>query len=1102
MTGRLVGPLPDPERSRAVLIGTAQYRHMPDLPAVANNLYALQRIITDTALFGLPSDHCAVILDAVTPGEVLAPVRQAARDAEDTLIVYFAGHGHQEEEDFHLYLGLHESHPDSPENSLAYPMLRSAVARTRARRRVIILDSCFSGLAMGAMAGADAVDPAAVLAGQAAVAGAYLMCSASRTALALAEPGETYTAFTGELVDVLNWGVDDGPEYITLDDAFRHVRSRLVAKSRPRPRKQALDDIGGLALVRNQRMARHRRAEPRRYEEDPRPLRLSERYELGTVLGRGGTAEVYVARDIRLGRAVAVKALRSDLARDPFFQNRFRREAQSAAALNHPAIVAIHDTGEDLVDGVSVPYIVMEYVDGRTLRDVLDAEHMLPPERALKLTRGILRALEHAHASGIVHCDIKPRNILVTRDDQIKVMDFGIARGVTDPASASAQGATVIGTAQYLSPEQALGEPVDARSDIYSTGCLLYELLTARPPFTGESPVAVAYRRVQEEPQPPSAHAPGLPPELDSVVMRALARTVDHRYPSAADMRDAVQRTLESLARRRQGGDVGATVSQEREQSRTRRTSATRTSSPGRPPSGTRRASAAGRTEQVVVGDLLLTVNWEDNSAVAPYRPGEHFTPPAKRTAAERVETEAGARPPALAGPPPPTLPLLGRDIERERLVRLLARGRTVWMTAGAGSGRTTLLDRVAEDCAGLAPDGVVRLTGFRRTADDLLYDLYHAVHNAPRYQPSRSDLLARVAEIGAVVVLDDLGFGGAALDELLRATPECAFLIAASPEVQQSSGFHLDESVLSGLDRGDSLHLLQVVVGRALAAEEVSWAEDILSASRGLPLPLVQAGALLRQGGLAGAAFGTSEEAVSEAGRSCGPTPLLVSRLSDVARATLRLALLLDGEVPHQAHLPALVGETHADAATGELVACGLISPVGSRYRLAAGVLDQLEDSGYAADAQADASNIVQHYVWWARHPSVSPDRVCHEADSVLAALDLAMRLPGHPGEGENNAAVQLARATAPAFASGLHWSAWQRALLGGVRASATAGADALQAYFRHELVILACCFGQPDLARTEWDAATALRRTPSDGGGDVADHRAFVPTTPMPTE
>ncbi|WP_129841436.1 Stk1 family PASTA domain-containing Ser/Thr kinase [Streptomyces sp. RFCAC02] len=283
------------------------------------------------------------------------------------------------------------------------------------------------------------------------------------------------------------------------------------------------------------------------------PRRLGGRYELGQVLGRGGMAEVYLAHDTRLGRTVAVKTLRVDLARDPTFQARFRREAQSAASLNHPAIVAVYDTGEDYVDGISIPYIVMEYVDGSTLRELLHSGRKLLPERSLEMCIGILQALEYSHRNGIVHRDIKPANVMLTRTGQVKVMDFGIARAMGDAGMTMTQTAAVIGTAQYLSPEQAKGETVDARSDLYSTGCLLYELLTVRPPFIGDSPVAVAYQHVREEPQPPSVFDPEITPDTDAIVLKALVKDPDYRYQSADEMRADIEAALD-------GRPVGAAV--------------------------------------------------------------------------------------------------------------------------------------------------------------------------------------------------------------------------------------------------------------------------------------------------------------------------------------------------------------------------------------------------------------------------------------------------------------------------------------------------------------------------------------------------------------
>ena len=280
------------------------------------------------------------------------------------------------------------------------------------------------------------------------------------------------------------------------------------------------------------------------------PIILGGRYQLEEVIGRGGMAEVWRARDRRLDRQVAVKRLRVDLATDQIFQARFQREAQSAAGLNHPNIVSVYDTGEkvDPTSGTMVPYIVMELVEGLTLRDLLRRGQPIQPEKAFEYTMGVLEALSFSHKNDIVHRDIKPANVMITPSGQVKVMDFGIARAVSDTAATMTQTAAVIGTAQYLSPEQARGEQVDARSDIYSAGCLLYELLTGRPPFIGDSPVSVAYQHVREMPVPPSQLDPEITPEMDAIVMKALAKRTEDRYQSAKAMRDDCWRLLNGQA--------------------------------------------------------------------------------------------------------------------------------------------------------------------------------------------------------------------------------------------------------------------------------------------------------------------------------------------------------------------------------------------------------------------------------------------------------------------------------------------------------------------------------------------------------------------------
>ncbi|ARF73705.1 serine/threonine protein kinase [Kitasatospora albolonga] len=283
------------------------------------------------------------------------------------------------------------------------------------------------------------------------------------------------------------------------------------------------------------------------------------RYQLRDLLGEGGMASVYLAYDSALDRQVAIKTLHTELGREQSFRERFRREAQAVAKLQHTNIVSVFDTGEDELGGALMPYIVMEYVEGQPLGSVLASDirqyGAMPADKALKVTADVLAALETSHEMGLVHRDIKPGNVMMTKRGVVKVMDFGIARAMQSGVTSMTQTGMVVGTPQYLSPEQALGRGVDARSDLYSVGIMLFQLLTGRLPFDADSPLAIAYAHVQEEPVAPSSINRSVTPAVDALVARALKKNPNERFPSAAAMRDEIARVLNAS-----GGQTGAPV--------------------------------------------------------------------------------------------------------------------------------------------------------------------------------------------------------------------------------------------------------------------------------------------------------------------------------------------------------------------------------------------------------------------------------------------------------------------------------------------------------------------------------------------------------------
>ncbi|MEV7597650.1 protein kinase [Kitasatospora sp. NPDC089797] len=328
------------------------------------------------------------------------------------------------------------------------------------------------------------------------------------------------------------------------------------------------------------------------------------RYRLTHRLGRGGMAEVFAAEDVRLGRTVAVKLLRGELAQDEVARVRFTREAHAVAALNHHSIVAVYDTGEEYVGDESTPYIVMELVEGRTVRELLVDEDAPPVDQALIIIAGVLEALAYSHRNGIVHRDIKPANVSITNAGAVKVMDFGIARALTGGATTMTQTGMVMGTPQYLSPEQALGKAVDHRSDLYAAGCMLYELLTLRPPFTGDTPLSVVYQHVQDPPVPPSQANSRVPLGLDPLVLRSLAKNPDDRFQDADEFRAHVQHALREMHGAAGAGWVGTAA--------------------GMP--GDTGATQVLRPDQAAATQAFGAVGAGDQTSVMPY-PGAAHTP-------------------------------------------------------------------------------------------------------------------------------------------------------------------------------------------------------------------------------------------------------------------------------------------------------------------------------------------------------------------------------------------------------------------------------------------------------------------------------------------
>ncbi|MFF0412854.1 ATP-binding protein [Kitasatospora sp. NPDC004745] len=528
-----------------------------------------------------------------------------------------------------------------------------------------------------------------------------------------------------------------------------------------------------------------------------------------------------------------------------------------------------------------------------------------------------------------------------------------------------------------------------------------------------------------------------------------------------------------------------------------------------------RQEAVRTRGGELVSGGLLVGVGAPDGSEFRPCP--EEWRPRPRRI--ERSEPARGpvggvgrAVGPLALGTGPADLPLLDREADIAELLGLLAEGRSIRLVGQAGSGRSALLSAVAEAAADLAPGGVVQLCGHRRTPADLLQDLFAATHHAPGFRPDPGQSAAHLAEVRAIVVVDDAEQSAAELEELLAAAPGCAFLVCVAPgSAALPIGSRLQDHLVAGLSRAACLALSARQAGRPLDVAEKAWAVDLWFESEGLPLRFVQAAALLRQRDVSVDAlvaaeedrmgvFGAVEEPVHDpdpavrenelrrtvplpsVAETASPAVRLAEGLSEPAQAVLRLAVALGGECPTAPHLPALIDVGQAESALAELVDAGLAVSIGGHHRLTAGVLELLAPHWPARGCLDGAA---QHFAWWVGHSSVSLEQVAAEAEVLIGVL-LADREAGR-----HEAVVRLARAAAPALALSLRWGAWERVLELGLEAARRSGSATDQAWFHHESGVHAFCVREPSRAMAELETALTLRATAGEQRGVAAARR-----------
>ncbi|WAZ19548.1 protein kinase [Streptomyces cinnabarinus] len=969
----------------ALLIATGQYdsADLRRLRSPGRDVEGLAEVLADP---GIGDFRVETVVDA-RHHEVKRAIERFFRDRSrsDVLLLHISCHGIKDD-DGDLYFAARDTDRNLLGSSaVEAAFLHAQMRRCRALSIVLLLDCCYSGAFLPGTKGDTGVHLKDALDGH----GRAVLTATNRTEYAwegshLSELEPEPSRFTGAVIDGLRSGEADGNHdgWVSHTDLYEYVCEHMHAAGlRQRPLLWA--EVQFRVVIARARV-----------ELAPGPYLLGGRYELGGGLGRGHIAQVRLARDIRSGLTVVVKSPREDHV-DPSSVGWFGREVvESAAALDHPGIVAVHGRGEDSVDGVVVPYLVTEYVDGSSLRQILDRDGRLSPTRARDVTCGILRSLEFAHRKSVLHGDIKATNVLVTRDGQVKVKDFGVR--------APGHERVPLSPVQYLAPERITGRPPDARSDLYATGCLLYELLTGEAPFTGDTTLSVLSGHTLDDPEPPSRVVPAIPAELDAIVLRALAKDPDQRFVSAKMMRTALESRSDRTAGQHDTSDLAT----------------------------------------VTTGALLLTISATGTTQVARLPAG------AEKEPRKGAEPEQPAAPAGWSPQPGPFL----REAERATVVQALTRGRCVRLLGPSGSGRTTLLDRVAADCADVAPDGVIRLSGYRyRWHGELLHDLFAAVYDAPRYRPDQRTLLKLSRDIGAIVLIDEVNTELVDLARLLDALPECAVLVCPDPRVAPPPLEGAEDVMLRGLRQTHWLGTVEATAGRELTAAERSWAEDLGTESFHLPLRAFQAGALLRR----------RTDRMLPPARSSDLMRQLVAGLSDTARDAFQYAVALGGDLPALPHLPALLGDSHGDRAAAELGSRGLITATGSHLRLAGRQAHVLSEPPYLIGDPARARAVAEHYAWFSSHPQVPPESIVAEADAVLGALGAwvpenraADQDASSAREGHLRAVVSLARAVAPVFAAGLRWNAWELALRYGGRAARWLGED--DEYFDHELQVL----------------------------------------------